>query len=135
MALIRTSTVIPGWSSPPTARSSGTVSDTARHASESGAIVSPGSRIENWAPAAAPASMFWVRIWSCRTVTASTRPMTSSGCLKTIASEFVGSSGTWRTSTSSASIGLRAGIGWTATTTSVFCSAPWPAFCWAWLIR
>ena len=97
VALVRTSTVMPGWSNPPTARSSGTVSETARHASESGATVSPGSRIENWPPVAVEASMFWVSIWSWRTVTARTRPMTSSGCLKTIASEFVGSSGTWRT--------------------------------------
>jgi hypothetical protein len=100
------------------------VSETARHASESGATVSPGSRIENWPPVADEASMFWVSIWPWRTVTASTRPMTSSGFLMTIASEFVASSGIWRTSTSSASTGLRAAIARVATTTPVFCRSP-----------
>ena len=128
------STVMPGWRRPPTARSSGTVSDTARQFSDASVIVSPGSRIENWPPVTAEASMFWVSIWPWKAETASTRPITWSGCLMTIASEFVASSGISRTSTSAGSTGLRAGIGRVATTTATFASAPWPACCWAWLM-
>jgi hypothetical protein len=57
--------------------------------------------------------------------------MTWSGWVMTIASEFVGSSGISRTTTSSASTGLRAGIARAATTTETFVSPPCPACCWA----
>ena len=113
------STVALAVTRPPTARSSGTVIETARQFSESGAIVSPGPMIENCPPVAVEAIMFVVIIASVGTETARIRPMTLLGSL--IASSFVGSSGTSvRTVTSSASTGLRAGIARFATTTDTF---------------
>ena len=58
VAVTKTSTVSPGRIIPPTARSSGTVIETARQASLSGATVSPGPRIENWPPWAWEARKF-----------------------------------------------------------------------------
>ena len=53
--------------------------------------------------------MFWVTSWPWRIVTAGIRPMTWVGSVTTPFS-FVGSSGTSRTVTSSATIAWRAGI-------------------------
>ena len=132
---MNTSTTIPGPSMPPTARSSVTVSDTARHASESGATVSSGPRIENSAPAVVDASRFVVSSWPGLTSTAGIRPTTCAGS-ETTPSALVPSSGmSVRRTTSSASIGLRAGIARTATTALVVLRPDWPACCCALLIR
>ena len=74
----RTSTVIPAVIRPPTARSSGTVIETARQAIESGAIVSPGSRIEKPVvpPPAVVLSRLLVTIWPWNSVIGNTWPMT-----------------------------------------------------------
>ena len=112
-----------------------TVSDTARHASESGATVSSGRRIENWAPAVVEASRFVVTSWPGLTSTARIRPTTAPGSVTT-PSAFVPSSGmSERRTTSSASIGLRAGIARVATTAVVVLRPDWPACCCALLIR
>ena len=75
----KTSTDWPAWSRPPTARSSETVREIARQASESGLTDSSGPRIENWPPSADEASMLVVTSWPCRIETAGIRPMTSPG--------------------------------------------------------
>ena len=120
IAVTKTSTVWPAFRRPPTARSSETVSETARQASESGLTDSSGPRIENWPPSEDEASMFVVTSWPCRIVTAGIRPMTSWTSVATPAA-LVSSSGTSRTVTSSATIAWRAGIARTATTTAAFC--------------
>src|SRR6478752_5766650 len=132
---MNTSTIIPGPSMPPTARSSGTVSDTARHASESGPTVSSGPRIENSAPAVVDASRLVVTSWPTLASTARMRPTSCAGSVTT-PSAFVPSSGmSDRTTTSVASIGLRAGIATAATTPVVVLRPDWPACCCALLIR
>ena len=67
-------------------------------------------------------------------VTAGTRPMTLSG-VDAMPCAFVASSGISRTVTSVASMILRAGMVWSATTTATRCRPAWPACCCAWLIR
>ena len=79
LAVTKTSTVWLAVSRPPTARSSGTVIEIARHSGLSGATVSSGPRTENWPPSVLEASRLVVTIWPARTVTAGTRPMTLSG--------------------------------------------------------
>ena len=62
LAVTNTSTVWFGVSSPPTARSSGTVIEIARHSSLSGPTVSSGPSTENCPPSALEASRFVVTI-------------------------------------------------------------------------
>jgi hypothetical protein len=73
--------------------------------------------------------------WPVRTSIARMRPTTWVLSLM-MPSALVPSSGmSERTATSPASIGLRAGIGRTATTAEIVLRPDWPACCWAWLIR
>ncbi len=123
------STVWPAWRRPPTARSSGTVIETARQAGESGATVSVGPRIENWEPWVWPASMLARTIWPSRMGTPATSPAILAGSAKTPLA-FVPSTGTSRTTRSPASMTFRLGISLAATTTAVVWRPAWLACCW-----
>ena len=131
--MTNTSTLSPTVSMPPTARSSETVIEMARHGAVSGPKLSSGVRIENGAPSVADASMLVVTSWPWRIVTAAMRPMTRFASVMTPFA-LVGSSGTSRTVTSAALTGSRAGIVATATTRLILLVVGSFAFCWAWLI-
>ena len=114
LAVMNTSTAMPALSTPPTARSSATVIDTARQASESGATDSSGLRIAKPRPTVPEASRFGVRSWPGATSTASRRPMIWDESEIRLA--LVPSSGMSLRSTMSVSaMGLRARIGTAAT--------------------
>ena len=114
MVTIR-STRSPALSVPPTARSSATVTDTARRSGPDGSYFWPGSRIEKPWPALVDASRLRVTSWPALIVTPLMRPRTSS--TRVNAAALVGSAGTERVATSPSSMGLRLAMSRTATTT------------------
>jgi hypothetical protein len=75
----KTSTCWPSWMTPPTARSSGTLTATARQAGVLGESVSVGSRMLKSVPAVDDASRFGVIGCCAKIATAVTRPTTVAG--------------------------------------------------------
>src|SRR3990170_72246 len=124
MVTIR-STRWPATRVPATARSSGTLTLTARRWGPFGSYSCPGSRMEKACPEAFEASMVRVTICPVEIGTPLSRPSTSSMRVK--AASLVGSAGTLRIATSPSSIGLRGGISRTATTTCRISAGPWGA--------